>query len=217
MAEPEAGTYFSHTRSDLVEALGRHRPSSVVDVGCADGSTGLLLKQRFPGCHVAGVEPSGEAAETAAARLDEFYRSPVEQLPFERLAGRFDTMLLGDVLEHLVDPWATLGRLRQLLAPGGVVVATMPNVRNWRVVRDLALRGRWEYADAGIMDRTHLRFFTREGILGLFTQAGLRVEHVEAVVPRRAAVVDRLTARLLTDLLAQKFLLRARLGEGPDR
>lgn len=209
MAESDQPSYFSHARVDLIDAVGPVVPACVLDVGCADGSTGLVLKQRFPGCRVVGVEPVGGAADLAAKRLDEVYRAPVEQLPFAQLAGAFDLVLLGDVLEHLVDPWTMLGRLREVISPTGLVVATLPNVRNWRVVRDLALRGRWEYAEAGIMDRTHLRFFTRSGIRALFAQAGFSVEAVDPVVPRRAAVVDAITVRLFREFLAQKFLVRA--------
>lgn len=83
-------------------------------------------------------------------------------------------MILADVLEHLADPWETLRQVRRVLAPGGTVVASIPNVRHWQVVRDL-LEGRWEYAEAGILDRTHRWFFTRRSLARLFEETGFTV------------------------------------------
>jgi O-antigen biosynthesis protein len=205
-AEPR--TYFTHLRHDLVDAVAPLRPSRALDVGCADGSTGILLKERYAGCHVTGIEPT-QAADAAKEKLDRVFHGGVETFLHRFGPAEFDLVLLGDVLEHLVDPWAALASIAGCLAPGGVLVATVPNVRNWRVVRDLALRGRWEYASEGIMDRTHLRFFTASSVRGLVKDAGLRIDRVEFVVPRRAEIVNQATLRLFAGLLAQKHLVRA--------
>jgi 2-polyprenyl-3-methyl-5-hydroxy-6-metoxy-1,4-benzoquinol methylase len=102
------------------------------------------------------------------------------------------------VLEHLADPWSVLRRFGERLAPGGTVVASIPNIAHHTVLRDL-LRGRFDYQDAGILDRTHLRFFTRRSVLRLFEDANLEVIHFDRVADR---------ARRVTRLLD-------RLGRGP--
>jgi trans-aconitate methyltransferase len=210
MRQAEQRAYFSHLRHDLVEAVDPHVPRNVLDVGCGDGSIGALLKERYPQCIVTGVERSEAAAEQARSRLDRVFCGAIEKLEPEFDRGEFDLILLGDVLEHLVDPWSSLESMTRLLAPAGYVVSTVPNTRNWRIIRDLALRGRWEYADEGIMDRTHLRFFTESSTRHLFEGAGLTIELVMPIIPGRSRLANRLTLGLFAGVLAQKFLVRAR-------
>jgi 2-polyprenyl-3-methyl-5-hydroxy-6-metoxy-1,4-benzoquinol methylase len=125
--------------------------------------------------------------------------------------GPFDTMLCLDVLEHLENPWGTLCLLAGALAPGGCVVISIPNVANYRIVFPLLLEGRFRYADGGLMDRTHLRWFTRASAIGMVEGAGLAVE---AVAPnlhaRRDRLIDRLTLGRFDHLLAAQYTLRAR-------
>ena len=104
--------------------------------------------------------------------------------------GTYDCIVFNDVLEHVVDPWSMLDRAKERLAPGGRIVASIPNVRHYIVVRNLALRGRWDYADWGVLDRTHLRFFTRASIEELFESADMAIETLAPINPitvRRAA------------------------------
>jgi trans-aconitate methyltransferase len=210
MRQAERRAYFSHLRHDLVEAVEPHVPRNALDVGCGDGSTGALLKERYPQCVVTGVEPSEVAAERARSRLDRVFCGAIEKLESEFGRGEFDLILLGDLLEHLVDPWSSLEWMTRLLAPGGHLVSTVPNIRNWRIIRDFALRGRWEYADEGIMDRTHLRFFTESSTRQLFEGAGLTIEFLVPIIPGRSRLANRLTLGLFAGVLAQKFLVRAR-------
>jgi SAM-dependent methyltransferase len=157
--------------ADLVPALCRR----VLEVGCGDGHLGGLLRSR--GHHVTGLELIPEAAERARQRLDHVVTADAEAdgLPFP--PASFDAIVFADVLEHLVDPWRVLRAAAELLAVGGVVVASVPNVQNGDVVWRL-LRGRWDYRERGILDRGHLRFFTLRSIRSLFEQAGLEICHV---------------------------------------
>jgi hypothetical protein len=90
------------------------------------------------------------------------------------LANSFDALVLGDVLEHLQDPWRVLRQLREHIEPDGVCVACIPNVGHWSLVAEL-LRGQWSYAEHGLLDRTHLRFFTLDSAIALFEKAGWTV------------------------------------------
>jgi 2-polyprenyl-3-methyl-5-hydroxy-6-metoxy-1,4-benzoquinol methylase len=149
----------------------------VLEFGCATGYMSKVLKARL-GCAVTGVELSAEAGELAREYCECVIIGDAEKLPFEPLLGptRFDAILFADVLEHLREPGILLGRLRPFLAEGGAVIASIPNVAHGSV-RLALLNGEFRYRPTGLLDNTHLRFFTRESIEDLFEQAGYRVTH----------------------------------------
>lgn len=152
----------------------------VLDVGCSSGYLAAPLAAR--GCTVVGIELDPSAAREAEAYCERVLVGDVERmdLPFE--AASFDVVLLGDVVEHLRDPGATLARLRPLLVPGGRLVLTTPNVANWALRLSL-LAGRWRYTDRGILDRTHTHFFTRSTLAETIRDAGYAVERLDFTVP----------------------------------
>lgn len=171
---------FSHTYAPvgLLEMISAP-PKAVFDLGCFVGGTGRWLKGRYPGVKVVGVELLPAAAEKARAIYDEVFTGRFEQLDIRPLAGQFDAIIAADVLEHLYHPWQALERLKTLLAPEGALYVSLPNVRNLRVLESLAL-GDWPYAGAGILDITHLRFFTRESALRMLAETGWQVTEVRA-------------------------------------
>lgn len=196
----------------------------VLDVGCATGYLAEPLTRR--GCTVLGFEMD-PASAAAAARWCEHVIVGDVQDPGTRalIPGVFDVILLGDVLEHLVDPWETLGSMRTHLAAGGVVVASIPNVAAW-TVRLALLSGRFRYEEMGIMDRTHLRFFTRATVHELVRDAGYAVERerhapieqapglLRRTLPRATDVAVKSLLRVWPELMAQQFVLRLRPAPG---
>lgn len=153
---------------------------AVLDVGCGSGGFGATLRRAGPARTVWAVEVLPDLAAAARPHYD---RVLVGTYP-EVLVGvdrRFDCIVFNDVLEHMVDPWAALRSTLPWLAPGGSVVASIPNVRNVRVVANLVLRGDWTYTDSGVLDRTHLRFFTARTIRELFRASGFVVERLEGI------------------------------------
>jgi methionine biosynthesis protein MetW len=147
----------------------------VLDVGCGTGSVSRLVRD-VRRAHVVGVEPNAERARVAAER-----GIPVVAGTFDdevvRRHGTFDVVLFADVLEHLEDPAAALRQVRGALAPGGRVLASIPNVAHWSV-RLALLLGRFDYQPTGIMDATHLRWFTRASVVRLFAAAGYEVREM---------------------------------------
>jgi len=167
----------------------------VLDVGCATGYLAEALGQR--GCTVSGVEYDAGAAEKARPFLDHLVVGDVITLDLDAAFGdrRYDVIVLGDVLEHLPDPEPVLARLTGLLAPRGSVVISVPNVTHGSL-RLALLQGRWQYRDLGLLDRTHLRFFTRESLLTMLGSAGL------AVVELRTTTLDPLGSEVEVDAAA---------------
>ena len=169
------GGYSFHPRQDVIDLISASA-KVVIDVGCASGVLGAALKRERPGIQVRGVEISPEAAERARQVLDDVFCGGAEAaLP--SAWPRPDCVVFADVLEHLPDPWSLLRRYRELLGPGGKVVVSVPNIGHRTVVEGL-LRGRFDYVDAGVLDRTHLRFFTRATAIALIEDAGFKVERI---------------------------------------
>ena len=146
----------------------------VLEIGPATGYISNALKER--GCTVTGVEIDPEAAEIARQFADEMIVANVEKLDFSAAFSnqRFDVVMFGDVLEHLVDPRNALEKTRGVLSDQGYVVASIPNVAH-SSVRLMLLDGKFGYTEKGLLDYTHLRFFTREGMHRLFESAGYEI------------------------------------------
>src|SRR3954464_14095194 len=181
----EASHYLDYVNTSLF-GIFDGSPRRVLDLGCATGAFGAAVKERFPGAQVVGVEAGHDAAERAAGRLDRVVRARIEELDFEREGlrpGEFDTIVAADILEHLVNPWELLVKLRTYLARGGQVIASIPNVRNITVSAPLLAGGTFQYEDRGLLDITHLRFFTRSTINQLFAETGYRVEVTVGLMP----------------------------------
>ena len=205
--------YFAFERRDILRLLPpSQRLERVLDVGCGGGATARLLKREYGARSVVGVERDERAAARATAVMDRIFvlDAEVEELPFSQ--ERFDLILMADVLEHLLDPWIALQRYARMLGPHGLLLASVPNVQHWSVSLKL-LSGRWAYGEGGLLDRTHLRFFTRRSILYLFSQAGLMVEAMKSRMGPEVKIINALTGGLLRGLLTYQYLIRAKVAD----
>ena len=171
--DPTIPDYYLHGRDEIVAAVPASA-KSVLDVGCAGGALGKALREQNPERRVVGIECVPEAARHAKRFLDVVHTADVETFDPPFSANEFDCIVFADVLEHVRDPWALTRRLAAFLRPGGTVVASVPNVRRLTVFQPLVEHGRWEYEDEGILDRTHLRFFTKLSFARLLEAAGVR-------------------------------------------
>jgi 2-polyprenyl-3-methyl-5-hydroxy-6-metoxy-1,4-benzoquinol methylase len=204
--------YHGHARVEI-GPLCPPQSMRVLEVGCGNGATLDWLRRNDRCGRTVGIEIDPLAADDARHRVDRVLCGDAVQLLDEAAdEAPFDLLLCLDVLEHLVDPWHFVARLSRLLTPDGVLIASLPNVRHWRVVADLAVRGRWRYRSSGVLDRTHLRFFTRESAIELFDGSGLRVRRCIASRPPRGSAGwwgRQLTLGAAADLFAVQFLLSA--------
>lgn len=205
----EENPYGFGTRPDMVPFVPPR--GRLLDVGCASGGFAWALRQAGFAGELWGLEPTKAAAVEAQDQFDHVIHG---LFPEDGPSGeRFDTIVFNDVLEHLVDPWEALRATPQFLAPGGVVVASIPNIRYWPVLKELVLRGQWTYTDSGTLDRTHLRFFTRATVAELFESSGFRVEQVAPTnVLRAKRWRARYVNRLPVDMRALQYAVVARVA-----
>jgi 2-polyprenyl-3-methyl-5-hydroxy-6-metoxy-1,4-benzoquinol methylase len=169
--------YFNQARTEI-EPLLPQRAGRALEVGCGMGATMRWLRSRRDVQYAAGIEISQETAAGACDVFDRVLIGNAETLDIRD--GNFDLIVILDVLEHLIDPWGMVQRLQAVLAPGGAIIASIPNVGHYSVCLPL-LRGQWNYGDYGLLDRTHLRFFSEQTAFDLMTREGLEVQQVERV------------------------------------
>lgn len=177
---PDASPYLAdYVPRELLQLI--HRPVRLaLDIGCFTGATGAAIKERFPEARVLGIEPRSKAAAEARQRLDAVFQTTLEDFDLAQagLSPRsIDTVILADVLEHMVNPWQALLKLRPWLTADAQVLVSLPNVRNLCVLNQLS-RGRWEYEPYGLLDVTHLRFFTLTEARAMFRETGYRVRQL---------------------------------------
>ena len=172
--------YFAQRRQEMLPLIPG-TAKRILDVGCGAGEFGSLLKEER-GVEVWGVEVEPQAVKLAAAKLDrvlEGYFHAELHLPEQN----FDAIVFNDVLEHMIDPWQALRYCHRLLTPTGVIVSSLPNVLYWPNLKELLLEQDWQYREEGILDETHLRFFTRKSGHRLFATTGYEVIHCEGINP----------------------------------
>lgn len=204
-------SYFEGCRTDFVEALPDNPEASILEIGCAHGSTGALALKRGRCRRYVGVEISPAVAEIARSQLTDVLTANVEEvdLPFPETS--FDALILSEVLEHLIDPWATVERLSRLVKPGGLVFASSPNISHYSVIGNL-IKGEWVLTDRGVMDRTHLRWFTPKLFTELFDRSGFDVIRVEPVTPfaSRTRLINQLTGSRFRHLFMRQICIHGR-------
>jgi 2-polyprenyl-3-methyl-5-hydroxy-6-metoxy-1,4-benzoquinol methylase len=183
---------------------------SLLDVGCGSGAFGRFLSSKRPGMELWAIEPDPTSAQAAQ---DAFDRVVLGKFPDSRVPNhKFDVVVCADVLEHMTEPEVALRAAAQATAAEGVMVASIPNVRNWQAVLWPLLRhGKWEYTERGILDRTHMRFFTRGSMRDLFTDNDWLVESITGInLHRRERVLSAVSGGTLDDFLFPQYVVVAR-------
>jgi 2-polyprenyl-3-methyl-5-hydroxy-6-metoxy-1,4-benzoquinol methylase len=183
---------------------------TLLDVGCGSGAFGRLLRSRRPDMELWAIEPDPVSARAAENGFDRVIQG---EFPNSQISNKkFDIVLCADVLEHMPEPEKALLACRDALAPGGILVASMPNVRNWRdVLWPLLCHGTWTYTERGILDRTHLKFFTRRSMNSLFVDNGWSVTSVTGInMRRRERLLSVLSYHILDDFLFPQYVVIAR-------
>lgn len=188
--EPKsAEEYYEHPRRELLPVIPR-TCRRVLDVGCGAGVLGRVLKAERRVAEVCGIEYVEEAAQRARAVLDRVLHGNIEEMALPWEDGYFDCIVCADVLEHLVNPAAVLAKLKRVLARDGVMVISVPNARFYEVIQMLS-HGAWTYCEQGIMDATHLRFFTRTDLGTMIESGGMETAEIRPLNARPASYLPK--------------------------
>jgi 2-polyprenyl-3-methyl-5-hydroxy-6-metoxy-1,4-benzoquinol methylase len=212
MLEAKPGNYFGYARHEMLPFVPAGA-QAILEVGCSGGEFGKIVKARQP-VEYWGIEPMAEPAAAAEDKLDRVLRGDIERDDISLPTDYFDCLVLNDVLEHLVDPWTVLRRLKCSLKPCGAVIASIPNMRHHDVIKELLLEADWQYVDAGVLDRTHLRFFTKTSAIRMFRDCGYEVIRAEGIngtkAPWQLRLVNTVLRGALDDMQFIQFACVAR-------
>lgn len=171
--ENKPAGYYDNVRHEMLKYLP---PSAkkIIDVGCGNGAFAAIVKEKNQ-AEVWGIELMQEEAKIAETVLDKVFTGPCEQFISDLPDGFFDVIYFNDVLEHLADPYTVLDILKAKLAKGGVIISSIPNVRFYRTFSKVVFGKDWKYDEYGIMDKTHLRFFTGKSIRRMYEDLGYKI------------------------------------------
>lgn len=201
--------YHDLLRREILELIP-FNAKRILDLGCGTGALGKALKER-QSCHVTGIELNKEAAEIAKENLDTVLIDNLNRFDPTFTTNKYDCLIFADILEHVINPWTVLKKFASVLTDDGVVIASVPNVAHPWILKNLE-QGLFRYEPAGILDITHLRFFTKTTIFQMFAQCGLKVTkfrpwpsaknpaqyHVTAIKPRLQFEKPTTTILILT-------------------
>jgi SAM-dependent methyltransferase len=209
-SKPES--YYELSRPEMVPFVPV-ASKTILEVGCSSGAFGALLKEKIPDCEVWGIEPDPKSAAAAAKRLDRVI-SGIYSADTPELEGkRFDAICFNDVLEHLIDPERVLIESRKFLNENGVIVASIPNILFFHQISKILIEQDWRYEEFGILDSTHLRFFTKKSIVRLFESCGfdlIRVTGINPGVGLKFKILNFLALGWLSDWKFTQFAVQAK-------
>lgn len=187
--------YFTNTKSNLLDLIpNKLRNGKLLEIGAAGGNTLIYAKENGYANNIYGIELCKlENSNQNNKLLDDFVVGNIEEIEIPYEKNFFDVILCVDVLEHLVDPYSTISRLKDNLKEDGVFIASIPNVRKLSILYTIFLKGDFKYAESGILDKTHLRFFTKKNMIELFENNGYTLV---SIAPSDKCDVKRYVKRL---------------------
>lgn len=200
----KGGNYYSGLRYDIIKLI-EGRGLKILEIGCAKGKTLLKLKEIGKAREIVGIDIN---KFSESRNLDNFIQGNIEsiELPYK---DYFDVIICADVLEHLINPWETLQKIKKYLIPGGKVIASIPNFRYFKNLYNIFIRGDFKYVDAGILDKTHFRFFCKKNIIELFVSTGFVIEKITfdiSLAPKRS-LFHSLTLGLFEEFLVHQYII----------
>jgi 2-polyprenyl-3-methyl-5-hydroxy-6-metoxy-1,4-benzoquinol methylase len=204
--------YYNNVRKDMLKYIPRDARRTL-EFGCGSGGFSELIKDKF-GAETWAVEIDEKSAKAASEKLDKVINSDAREAIDKLPDNYFDCIIFFDVLEHLVDPYSLLCVLKTKLTKEGVIVASIPNIRYYRSFVKLVIHGDWDYKDHGILDKTHLRFFTYKSIVKLFNELAFEILEIEGIHPtssRTFKLLNMLLLGAIGDIRYKHFAVVAKL------
>lgn len=173
--------YYLRDRLEMLRFIPE-TARKVLDAGCGAGLFGQEIKQKL-NAEVWGIEIDEKAASVARNKIDNLLAGDINNLLGDLPDAYFDCIVFNDLLEHLPDPFTVLNRIKAKLGKGGVVVCSIPNIRYFKILKELLIKKQWKYQDSGILDKTHLRFFTERSIIDMFKGLSYEILKIEGIGP----------------------------------
>jgi SAM-dependent methyltransferase len=214
MGAPVQDRYFATARTEVLPWLP-DRVSRMLDVGCGAGATTGAVRAAREVAWAGGIEYVEAVADKARGVCDRVWTGDAALAPLEAeiAPGSLDLVLCLDVLEHMADPWTMVRRLSALIAPKGRLIVSVPNIRNWKFIWRLFASGDFRYRDAGLLDRTHLRFFVRDTAVELATCGGLALVTATSAqqwrLPDARRLLSVVSGGKLDEVVAKQWLVVA--------
>lgn len=212
--------YFQNLRKEMLDFLP-DKVHRVLDVGCGDGVFACEIS-RLKGAETWGLEIDQAAAKRARQTLDKVLVGDIGVLLNDLPKGHFDLIVFNDVLEHMVDPFHVLSEVRSKLSKDGYVLSSIPNIRYFHTLYALVMGGEWEYAESGILDRTHLRFFTSKSIQNMYERLGYSIVRHEGINPmpthpKHYKALMAMSKKKFDDIQYEQFATLAQVKSGTGR
>lgn len=200
--------YYNRVKREFLPLIPEG-PNVILDLGCGAGQLGRVLRETNKASELVGVEIYPMAAEKAEKYYNKIYQDNVESLSLPYVEY-FDYVICGDILEHLIDPWFMLTKINKMLKSGGMLVCSIPNIRYWKIIATLVLNGTWEYTEAGILDSTHLRFFTKSSFIDMLHKSNYSVTFLRMSIQGKKKFANMATFGMFSEFLATQIMISAR-------
>lgn len=205
-------TYFSYIRWDIINQVpeGNHR---ILDVGCGAGATLLKLKELGKANEIFGIEINEDIAGKLSPLLNGIIIGDIESIKLPFNEKYFDYILFGDILEHLINPDKILNQYKELLKDDGFIIATIPNIKHFNILLRLIILDEFKYVDEGILDKSHLRFFTKKEIENLFMRNKFKIVEINPIIYGRIKILKNLFRNKILpggSFFALQYLIKAR-------
>jgi len=210
-------SYFINPRLDLISLMPTDSFQKVLEIGMGGGDTLVYIKRNKLASEVVGVDlvelPDSNQHNSLIDKTY-FFNVETEEFPFEK--NYFDVIIVGDILEHLIDPLKVLKKLAQVLKPHGLILISIPNIRDIKAIYSILMKGRFQYTTEGIFDKTHLRFFCKKDMIDLIKSVDeftvlkiFPIQEIASNSPNRK-LFNKLTFRIFEQFLSSQYIFIAK-------
>ena len=216
MYEDKDRLYFSNPRFDLINLIPKNKNNKVLEIGAGNCNTLIEIKNLHLAVEVVGVELINLGnTQQINSMIDRLILGNIENIELDLPENYFDVIICGDVLEHLIDPWATLSKLNKYLNSSGIIIISVPNIREYHILYKILILRDFRYSSYGILDKTHLRFFCRKNIINLFDRSLYRIVSVSSIfkldkLRNTKKIIDWWTFGLIRDFLTAQYVVVAK-------
>ncbi len=211
-------TYFQNIRHDIISVIPEKSSNKILEIGAGGGDTLIELKRRKIASEVTGIELMQlKDSNQKNSNIDHFIFGDIETMEFNLQKNHFDIIIIGDVLEHLIDPWNTLKKIYPFLKDGGLLITSIPNIREILTLYSIVIKGDFKYQESGILDKTHLRFFCKKNMISLLKNCSLEPIEIYSgldisKVSYKMKLANKLTLGLLKEFFTAQYIIVSKKG-----